>query len=193
MEEIWRDVPEYVGLYQVSNRGRIKRLESQIIDSLGRRRTIPEKLRVPVCVHVYLYCAMYKENVEKREAVHRLVATAFIKNPEGKPCVNHINGVKSDNRVENHEWCTHSENNLHAFSTGLSRPYERKGSKNPMFGKHHNESAKRKIGLSHLGSRHSDETRRKMSLSQKGKKFTEEHKEKISLSLKRTKNSERRA
>lgn len=69
----------------------------------------------------YLRVGLTKENKRKQFSVHRLVALTFIPNPENKPCVNHINGIKSDNRVENLEWCTVSENTKHAYDNNLAK------------------------------------------------------------------------
>ncbi len=99
MEEIWRNIKGFEGLYQVSNFGRIK--------SLNYRHTKKErimKLSVNNCG--YLYVNFHIEGKNRVYMVHRLVAETFIPNPKGYKQVNHINEDKTDNRVENLEWCT---------------------------------------------------------------------------------------
>lgn len=108
-EEIWKDVVGYEGLYQVSSFGNAKSYKSDKPIILS-----PTKNN-----NGYLLVGLYKNGCQKKLLIHRLVAEAFILNLENKPQVNHINGVKSDNRVENLEWSTASENQKHSRRIGL--------------------------------------------------------------------------
>ena len=102
MEE-WRDIKGYEGKYMVSNLGRVK--------SLNYRRTGKEKIMKGVPDgYGYLYVTLYKDGKDKKGKIHRLVAQAFLENPMGYNEVNHKNEDKTDNRVENLEWCSRSYN-----------------------------------------------------------------------------------
>lgn len=115
--EVWRDIKGYEGLYQVSNYGRVKSLAR-----ITPRRHIPKK-EIIRCLSVdkdgYLCVNLCKEGIVKVYKVHRLVGEAFLDNPLNLPLINHINGIKNDNRVSNLEWIDASGNAIHAFRTGL--------------------------------------------------------------------------
>jgi hypothetical protein len=133
--EIWKDVVGYEGHYQVSNIGAVKSV-ARIVESrkgvFGNKKEIflkPTKtkkgyLRIKLCKVV---C---EKSIENNFYIHTLVAKSFLENPLNKPQVNHINGIKYDNRVENLEWVTGSENVRHSLDNNLKIP--QKGSENGM-------------------------------------------------------------
>lgn len=126
LNEEWKDIKEYEGLYQISNYGRIKSLEKQLKCKIKNNNTRVQKARIKKNRYDkdgYCRVTFFKNGVKKGKTffVHRLVAIAFIFNSQNKPIVNHINGIKSDNRLYNLEWCTNSENDLHAYKNGLRK------------------------------------------------------------------------
>lgn len=113
IEEIWKDVVGYEGYYQISNLGRIKSLN---YGKNGYAKILKNSF---IASYKYYQIKLYKDTKSKILKVHRLLAQAFIPNPENKPCINHIDGDKLNNDLSNLEWCTYSENIQHAFDTGL--------------------------------------------------------------------------
>ena len=109
MEEEWRPIKGYEGLYEVSNMGRVK--------SLHRHQSAI--LKQGMGHSGYMGVSLYKNGTRNRTLVHRLVATAFIQNPYNYEIVNHKDGNKNNNIVDNLEWCTSSYNTKHAYRIGL--------------------------------------------------------------------------
>lgn len=156
MEE-WKDIKGYEGKYQVSSCGRVK--------SLSNNKTRKERILKPNIDNkgYKTVCLCMNGNV-KRFLIHRLVAIAFIPNPNNCPIINHMDENSKNNHVSNLEWCTYKYNNNYGTKpkrmseimkvkmAGENNPmYGRTGDKNPFYGKHHTEEAKMKISKAHKG------------------------------------------
>lgn len=132
-QEIWKDIIGWEGLYQISTHQRVKSMAKIIICKDGKIKNYKEKILTPVHdSHGYMVHGLCRDNKLTGKKLHRLMMEAFVPNPENKPHINHINGIKDDNRLENLEWCNQSENSLHAYRVIKTRksPYKgRVGSK----------------------------------------------------------------
>ena len=136
MKEIWKDVNGYEGFYQVSNLGRVKSLD-RIVKNKGliKKESFIKKGRIlkqrtsksKGLITGYYRVLLTKEKVGKNFCVHKLVAEAFIPNPENKPQVDHINTIISDNRVENLKWVTSKENNRNDITMKKKSKYKING------------------------------------------------------------------
>lgn len=117
--EIWVDMFGKEEYYQISNYGRVKSKEYTYFNFRGQKYiTKPECLNKITTARGYSIVTLSRGYI-KTYKLHRLIAIAFIPNPENKPYINHKNGIRNDNRIENLEWCTPLENLRHAIDTGL--------------------------------------------------------------------------
>lgn len=157
--EEWKAIEGFEGLYEISNIGRVKALDRYVLNNGGMQHR-SEKMLKPQAYNGYFLVVLCKEGKTYPRAVHRLVATAFIPNPENKSVVDHIDTNPSNNCVDNLRWVTTQENCM-----------------NPLT-RLHNSVSKRghKCYLTH----HTEETKRKLSEMKKGIKFSDAHKRKLS-------------
>lgn len=161
MIEQWKEIKGFEGLYEVSNTGKVKALERKVMNN-GSLQKRHEKILKPSKSKYYLRVVLCKDGKTYPKTIHRLVAEAFISNPENKPVVDHIDANTENNCVDNLRWVTQKENCM-----------------NPLTREHNSKSKKGHPGYLKA---HSEETKKKLSEMKKGKKFSEEHKRKLSES-----------
>lgn len=116
---IWKPVVGWEGFYEISNRGEVRGVARMVVAPKGLRTIKGRKIKTRINNDGYVEIRLSKEGKTKTTFLHILLASAFIINPDKKPEVNHINGIKTDNRIMNLEWVTHSENMQHAFKNNL--------------------------------------------------------------------------
>lgn len=115
-ELIWKSIPGYEGLYEVSNDGQVRSIDRfvQFNGTPSKVKGKPKRTRIDT--DGYPVVTLCREGVAKTMKVHRLVAMAFIPNPDNKPSVDHLNTIRTDNRVENLRWATNKENRNNALT-----------------------------------------------------------------------------
>lgn len=189
MNEIWKSIVGYEGLYEVSNLGNVKSLDK--VDTLGRFRK-GKIMSQSLHKDGYLQLSISKNGVSSKKLIHRLVAEAFLEKVNGKDKINHIDGNKLNNSVINLEWCTDKENSEHAWKHGLNKITDEQkakmsanrkgkctGKDHPMYGKKLSEERKAKLKEVNkkrasmgkhpmLGKKHTDEAKEKMRLARIG-------------------------
>jgi hypothetical protein len=132
MEEIFKDIIDYEGLYQISNLGRVKCLTKRGVFPNGGIVVHKEKIMATRINATYVVIGLRKNSQLNTVKVHRLVCSAFHPNQDNKPDVNHLDGNKLNNKADNVEWSTKKENAQHALKMGLNYTNPLRGSKNSM-------------------------------------------------------------
>ena len=121
MQEIWKDIKGYEGYYQVSNLGEVRSVDRVKWNGVKYVHIKGRILKKSDDRHGYYHVSLSKDGKVKKKKVHKLVAITFLENLDDLYCINHIDGKKKNNNVNNLEWCSSSENNKHAWDEGLKK------------------------------------------------------------------------
>ena len=119
-EEIWKPIPNFEGYYEASNTGKIKSVERIVRNGRGYKKITPTILKPSLDEWGYYHVSLSKNGKGYTKRVNRLIAMTFLPNPKNYPQVNHLDGIKENNNVDNLEWCNCSQNMIHCHSHGLS-------------------------------------------------------------------------
>ena len=164
MQEIWKDVKGFEGFYQVSNLGRVRSLDRIAVSENRSTQKIKGAIKkVKVGKNGYYMVMFYKDSKYKCAYVHRLVAQAFIPNPDNLPQVNHKDEIRTNNCVDNLEWCDSKYNNN--YGTKIDR----------LMGHYVSDETKEKIRKANIGNKNwlgkhrSQETKDKISKTLTGR------------------------
>ncbi len=143
----WKDIKGYEDFYEISSTGIVRSKPRTLTDSIGRTRSWEGRILNPdIAPNGYYRITLSVNRKRKQVYLHRLLAEYFIENPNNYPQVNHIDGNKLNNRLENLEWCTVQENTIHAYKHGLI--HHVCGKDHPNYGKTGSESKKAKPVIS---------------------------------------------
>lgn len=132
MEEVWKDIPNYEGLYQASTLGRIKSLKRTAKKEYKGNRIVKEIIMEGTANqdgYLKVHFKNKERGIDKGLFIHRLIAETFIPNPDKLPQVNHKDGNKKNNNINNLEWCTNLYNQQHAWANCLHKPTKKEGKK----------------------------------------------------------------
>lgn len=125
--EVWKEIKGYEDSHLISNLGKIKSLQRYVKAKGGSKRQVKGRI-IKQCIDSVGYFAAKINN--KTIRIHRILGETFLENPTNLPCINHINGIKTDNSLQNLEWCSYSENNKHAYDIKLKHANPTLGEKN---------------------------------------------------------------
>lgn len=181
MKELWKEIEGFEGLYEVSNMGRVKALDRYVMNNGGLQHKAERILKQNIQKNKHCMVVLCKNGKTYPKLVHRLVAIAFIPNPQNKPVVDHIDTDPTNNKVENLRWATVKEN----ANNPLSRVNNSKSKKgHPYYGRPLTEEERKKISDAHKGKKMTEEHKKALSNAHKGKKTSEKHREAVSRAKK---------